>query len=101
MSTLKKYFSSVTFIHVLLTGIVFLIVSYIVLRGDDRWGAKEKVDAMEKKQVQIETDSKHRDDMIMKEQHHMHEKLDDMRVEQKEDIGELKNLVIDYLRSTR
>lgn len=100
-SAIKNYLTSTTFFHAALTVLVLLILGYVALYGDDRWFSKEKGLAIEKRQVIIESDSKHRDDLIMKEQHHMHEKLDDMRVEQKEDITELKNIVIDYLRSTR
>lgn len=96
-----NHMKSSTFIQSIFAALAFLIFGYIVFYGDDRWFSKTKGEAIEKRQVIIESDSKHRDDMIVQKQQHMLEKLNDIHVDHKEDMSEMKGLIVDYLNSTR
>jgi len=97
--TLTDHMKDPLFVLKLLGVVVTVFLGWLALYGDSMWFSRESGEALERRQVTIESDSKHRDDLIMKEQHHLHEKLDDMRLEQKEDISDLKGVIIDYIRS--
>ncbi len=78
-SALSSYFRSTTFIHVLLTALGALVLSFVVLYGNDVWFSRDKGEELEKQQVLIEIDSKHRDEMIMQEVKHINEHLVDLK----------------------
>ena len=71
---------STSFIQSLLVGLMILIGGYLVLYGDDRWFAKKRGEAIEKKQIVLEQQLQHRHELHMVEQKHANEKLDELKV---------------------
>lgn len=93
---MASYMKDPSFVLKILGVVGTLFIGWIAM-GDSMWFGKDAGEALERRQITIESDSKHRDDLIMKEQTHMRETLKDMRTEQKEDFKELKTVIIDYI----